>query len=100
MDRWEPCIRMTTRYVPGAREKIAFDSSPLPDAVDRVRRVEHRRPAGADDQWREDSRYRWSNNPSSGTRSAASCGALGAMHRVALERLADRPSVGLARSMR
>ena len=35
----------------------------LGDAVDRVRRAEHRRLAGADDQRLKGSRYRWLTNP-------------------------------------
>ena len=48
-----------------AQEKIAFDKFHvhLGDAVDRVRRAEHRRLAGADDQRLKGSRYRWLTNP-------------------------------------
>ena len=67
MDMWEPYIRVTTQYVPDAQEKIAFDkfhvAGHLGDAVDRVRRAEHRRLAGADDQRLKGSRYRWLTNP-------------------------------------
>ena len=62
-DMWEPYIRVTTQYVADAQEKIAFDkfhvAGHLGDAVDRVRRAEHRRLAGADDQRLKGSRYRW-----------------------------------------
>ena len=67
MDMWEPYIRVTTQYVADAQEKIAFDkfhvAGHLGDAVDRVRRAEHRRLAGADDQRLKGSRYRWLTNP-------------------------------------
>ena len=67
MDMWEPYIRVTTQYVADAQEKIAFDkfhvAGHLGDAVDRVRRAEHRRLAGEDDQRLKGSRYRWLTNP-------------------------------------
>ena len=67
MDMWEPYIRVSTQYVADAQEKIAFDkfhvAGHLGDAVDRVRRAEHRRLAGADDQRLKGSRYRWLTNP-------------------------------------
>ena len=67
MDMWEPYIRVTTQYVAEAQQKIAFDkfhvAGHLGHAVDRVRRAEHRRLAGADDQRLKGSRYRWLTNP-------------------------------------
>ena len=67
MDMWEPYIRVTTQYVADAQEKIAFDkfhvAGHLGDAVDRVRRAEHRRLAGEDDQRLKGSRYAWLRNP-------------------------------------
>ena len=60
---WAPYISSTQRYVPGAREKIAFDkfhvAKHLGDAVDRVRRCEHKELL---DQGRDDlkgTRYLW-----------------------------------------
>ena len=76
MDMWEPYIRVSTKYVPQAREKIAFDkfhvAGHLGDAVDRVRRAEHRRLAGADDQRLKGSSYAWLRNPRTWMRSAGS----------------------------
>lgn len=67
MDMWEPYISVTTQYVSEAQEKTAFDklhvAGHLGDAVDWVRRAEHRRLAGEDDQRLRGSRYRWSTNP-------------------------------------
>ena len=66
-DMWEPYIRVSTQYVPQAQDKIAFDkfhvAGHLGDAVDRVRRAEHRRLAGAADQRLKGSRYAWLRNP-------------------------------------
>lgn len=46
MDMWAPYISSTQKYVPDAREKIAFDkfhvAKHLGDAVDKVRRSEHK----------------------------------------------------------
>jgi len=46
MDMWPAYIRATLDAIPGAREKIAFDkfhiAKHLGDAVDKVRRAEHR----------------------------------------------------------
>ena len=51
---WEPYISVTTQYVPDAENKIAFDkfhiAGHLGDAVDQVRRAEHRRLLGEDDE--------------------------------------------------
>jgi len=67
MDMWQPYISVTTQYVPQAQEKIAFDkfhvAAHLGDAVDRVRRAEHRRLAGEEDQRLKGSRYLWLSNP-------------------------------------
>ena len=67
MDMWEPYIRVSTQYVPEAQEKIAFDkfhgAGHLGDAVDQVRRAEHRRLVGEDDQRLKGSRYVWLRNP-------------------------------------
>ncbi len=67
MDMWEPYISVSTQYVVEAQKKIAFDkfhvAGHLGDAVDRVRRAEHRRLAAEDDQRLKGSRYRWLTNP-------------------------------------
>jgi transposase len=67
MDMWNPYISSTQKYVPDAREKIAFDkfhvAKHLGDAVDRVRRSEHKELL---DQGRNDlkgTRYLWLRNP-------------------------------------
>ena len=67
MDMWEPYLRVTTQHVPEAQDQIAFDkfrvAGHLGDAVDRVRRAEHRRLAATNDQRLKGSRYRWLTNP-------------------------------------
>ena len=67
MDMWEPYISVTTQYVPDAENKIAFDkfhiAGHLGDAVDQVRRPEHRRLLGEDDERLKGSRYKWLTNP-------------------------------------
>ena len=93
MDMWEPYISVTTQYVPDAENKIAFDkfhiAGHLGDAVDQVRRAEHRRLLGEDDERLKGSRYKWLTNPENGSR------ALGAIRRAARQRPEDRPCVGL-----
>ena len=92
MDMWEPYISVTTQYVPDAENKIAFDkfhiAGHLGDAVDQVRRAEHRRLLGEDDERLKGSRYKWLTNPEHGSR------ALG-IRRAARQRPEDRPCVGL-----
>ncbi len=67
MDMWEPYIRMTSKYVPEAQHKIAFDkfhvAKHLADAVDQVRRAESRTLAGTGDGRLKGSRYVWLTNP-------------------------------------
>ena len=67
MDMWEPYISVTTQYVADAEKKISFDkfhvAGHLGDAVDQVRRAEHRRLLGEDDERLKGSRYRWLTNP-------------------------------------
>lgn len=67
LDMWRPYIAATRRWIPHAEAKIAFDkfhvAQRLGDAVDRVRRREHRRRrAHADDRLRG-TRYWWLRNP-------------------------------------
>jgi len=63
MDMWAPYISSTQKYVPDAEEKIAFDkfhvAKHLGDAVDRVRRSEHKElvERGCDDL--NGTRYLW-----------------------------------------
>lgn len=67
MDMWPAYIRATLDAVPAAREKIAFDkfhvAKYLGDAVDKVRRSEHRAllAEGRDDLTR--TKHRWLMNP-------------------------------------
>ncbi|HSH28748.1 MAG TPA: ISL3 family transposase [Thiohalobacter sp.] len=67
MDMWPAYIRATLEAVPEAREKIAFDkfhvAKYLGDAVDKVRRSEHRalRTEGRDELTR--TKHRWLMNP-------------------------------------
>jgi len=67
MDMWPAYINATRAHVPGAQDKIAFDRSHvaklLGEAVDRVRRQEHRllRAQGCDDL--KGSRYVWLTDP-------------------------------------
>jgi transposase len=54
LDRWEPSIQSTRAHLEDADGKIVFDQFPvathLHDAVDRVRRAEHRVLKQADDR--------------------------------------------------
>jgi transposase len=67
MDMWRPYIASTRRYVPHADRKIAFDkfhvARLLGDAVDRVRRGEHKRLRVAGDARLAGTRYWWLTNP-------------------------------------
>jgi transposase len=66
MDMWAPYIASTQEYVPGSEEKIAFDkfhvAKHLGEAVDKVRRREHKALAeqGCDDL--KGTRYLWLRN--------------------------------------
>ena len=67
MDMWKAYINSTREYVPGADSKIAFDkfhvAKHLGEAVDKVRRQEHKllREEGRDDLTR--TKYLWLKNP-------------------------------------
>ena len=67
MDMHAPFISATQEFVPGADEKIAFDkfhvAKHLGDAVDQVRRQEHRELMAKDDLTLKDSKYLWLQNP-------------------------------------
>jgi transposase len=67
MDMWEPYIAVTKEQVPGAEDKICFDkyhvASHLGDAVDRVRRAEHRALTGEGDDRLKRTKYLWLQNP-------------------------------------
>jgi transposase len=67
MDMWAPYIAATQQHVPGAEEKIAFDkfhvAQHLSEAVDRVRRQEHRVLLPQGDERLKGSKYLWLVNP-------------------------------------
>ncbi|MDA3934098.1 MAG: ISL3 family transposase [Gammaproteobacteria bacterium] len=68
IDMWQPFIDATLQHVPGAEQKIAFDkfhvAQHLGDAVDRVRRAEHKALLAADgESVLTRSRYLWLQHP-------------------------------------
>jgi transposase len=67
MDMWPPYINATRDHVPDADRKIAFDkfhvASHLGDAVDKVRRAEHRDLMAHDDVTLKGTKYIWLQNP-------------------------------------
>ena len=67
MDMWKPYIKATLAAIPGAREKIAFDkfhvAKHLGEAVDRVRRREHRELLRIGDETLKGSKWRWLTHP-------------------------------------
>jgi len=67
MDMHAPYIASTRAYVAGAEEKIAFDkfhvAAHLGDAVDRVRRTEHRELLRWGDESLKGTRYLWLKHP-------------------------------------
>lgn len=67
MDMWPAYISTVREYVPDADERICFDKFPvakyLGDAVDRVRRQEHRMLSAEGDDRLKKTRYRWLENP-------------------------------------
>lgn len=67
MDMHAPYIRSTEDHVPGAAEKIAFDkfhvASHLGEAVDKVRRKEHRELMTWGDDTLKGTRYAWLKHP-------------------------------------
>ena len=72
MDMWPAYIHCTKKHIPGAAEKIAFDkfhvAKYLGEAVDKVRRQEHKAllQIGCDDL--KGSKYDWLTNPDNMTR--------------------------------
>ena len=72
MDMWPAYIATVSRYVPNVAERICFDKFHIAkyvgDAVDKVRREEHRTlsPAGYD--WLKGTKHRWLQNPSTMSR--------------------------------
>lgn len=67
MDMWKPFILATKAFIPDADSKICFDkfhiAKHLGDAVDKVRREEHRRLMKEDDETLKGSKYFWLRNP-------------------------------------
>lgn len=67
MDMWSPYISSTQRHVPDAGEKIAFDkfhvAKHLGDAVDKVRRCEHKALLEEGRNDLKGTRYLWLHNP-------------------------------------
>lgn len=67
MDMWMPYIRSTEKNLPDAKHKIAFDkfhvAKHLGDAVDKVRREEHRALWKIGDTTLKGSKYLWLRNP-------------------------------------
>lgn len=67
MDMWPPYISSTHKHLPIADEKIVFDKfhimKHLGDAVDRVRRQEHRQLRADDDDRLVKTRYLWLTHP-------------------------------------
>ena len=63
MDMWEPYIQSTRAYLPGADDKIVFDKfhvvQHLGNAVDLVRRKEHRSLMAAGEPILKGTKYRW-----------------------------------------
>jgi transposase len=67
LDMWRPYIAATRRWIPDAEAKIAFDkfhvAQRLGDAIDRVRRREHRQRRAVADHRLSGTRYWWLRNP-------------------------------------
>ena len=71
MDMWRPYIRATLDHVPEASKKIAFDrfhvAQHLNEAVDHVRKREHRELRAQGDQTLARTKFLWLQNPESMT---------------------------------
>lgn len=67
MDMWEPYVQATLAQIPDAGEKIVFDAfhiaKHMNEAVDRVRRAEHKELRGRGDDRLTGTRYAWLTNP-------------------------------------
>lgn len=63
MDMWEPYVQATRAHLPGAEEKIVFDkfhvAQHLNEAVDKVRRGEHKDLRAEGDQRLKGTKYWW-----------------------------------------
>lgn len=66
LDMWDPYIAATQAYVPGAEEKIVFDKfhvlRTVQEAVDKVRRQEHRVLKAQGDERLKGTKYLWLAN--------------------------------------
>jgi transposase len=87
MDMWGPFISSASEHVPDAERKIAFDkfhvAKHLGEAVDRVRRQEHRALLENGDDLLKGSKYLWLTNPDN--LDAERTGALNALHQMNLK---------------
>ena len=67
MDMWDPYVNSTRRHLPQAENKIVFDkfhiAKHLSEAVDRVRRREHKQLKAAGDDRLAGTRYDWLRHP-------------------------------------
>jgi len=67
MDMWDPYIDSTLEHVPGAAEKICYDkfhvAKHLGEAVDQIRRQEHRALMKDGDDILKGTKYHWLQNP-------------------------------------
>ena len=67
MDMWAPYIESTREYIPAAETKIAFDkfhvAQHLGEAVDKVRRQEHKALRSEGDEQLKATKYLWLRNP-------------------------------------
>jgi transposase len=63
MDMWDPFIKATKAYIPGADEKIVFDRFHVMrhviDAVDQVRKTEHRSLKSSGEEVLKGTKYLW-----------------------------------------
>lgn len=87
MDMWGPYIASALEHLPDADKKIAFDkfhvASHLGEAVDRVRRAEHRALLAGGDDSLKSTRYVWLTNPDNMEPEMA--GTLEALHEMNLK---------------
>ena len=87
MDMWKPYIASVRDHVPDADRKIAFDkfhiAKHLGDAVDQVRRQEHRQLSAVGDDTLKGSRYVWLMNPEN--LAAATRNALDVLRKMSLK---------------
>jgi transposase len=67
MDMWQPYINSTREHLPGAEEKIVFDkfhiAQHLNNAIDEVRKAEHRELMAEGKDWLKGTKYLWLRNP-------------------------------------